>query len=462
MVAFIFLTFLSVGYNDQNSKMNSFCRKSIIALIVVLCMGRPLHAQTIKLEKYGNTYKTSCKVNGLKLNMFLDTGADVVTISALEALFMFKNGYLSEDDIVGSREYQTANGDISEGTEIILRRIEIGGKVLTNVKATIVHSLEAPLLMGQSALSKLGKITIDYKLNTLTINSGAKGSNKVIEEEKEEKAEDSQEPVIAHKVAEKKPPVAQKDMVFVAGGSFQMGNDFGKDDEKPVHTIAVGSFYMSKYEVTVGDYRKFVKATGYRTKAEVENWVTAWDGTKWSERHNVWWEHDAAGNKRSPEQENEPVLYLTWGDASKYCEWMTSVTGKLYRLPTEAEWEYAAKGGKLHHSNVYSGNNDISKAGWYMENGNTRTHPVGKKAPNELGIYDMTGNVIEFTSDWYNDKYYSVSPDHDPHGPDQGKAKVARGGGWHNKAPDCRNTDRHYDELWSRCNYNGFRVVMNE
>ena len=422
----------------------------------LVCMCARTGAQTIQLEREGNSYKTFCKVNGLRLSMFLDTGADVVTISALEALFMLKNGYLAADDIVGTQVYQTASGDIDEGTEIILRKVEIGGVVLTDVKATIIHSMEAPMLMGQSALSKLGKITIDYQHNTLTINNGKKGKdagNEVAEEQSSSKAS---EPEVSNKYA------GIDGMVFVEGGIFSMGNNYGKNDEKPVHTVTLSSYYMSKCEVSVGQYRQFVRATGYRTKAEQEGWVTAWNGTAWDTKHNVWWEHDAAGNKRTAAQDNEPVLYLTWDDAVKYCEWLSSASGKHYRLPTEAEWEYAARGGKKSHGYVYSGSNTITNVGWCADNGGNKTHAAGKKSANELGIYDMTGNVIEYTSDWYSETYYGSANEVNPTGPLTGKAKVARGGGWNSKAPDSRVTDRHYDETWSRCNYNGFRVAMDQ
>lgn len=434
--------------------MSRVYRKLSALFLSMLCMLHTAHAQTIKLEKHGNDYKLQCKVNGLNLNMFLDTGAGEVTISAIEALFMLKNGYLSEDDILGSKNYQTASGDIEEGTEIILRKIEIGGVVLTNVKASIIHSIDAPLLMGQSALSKLGNITIDYAHNTLTINGPAK------------KAPDSKPAARPAKTTAQKPNDEQgsipKYMVHVEGGSFQMGNNYGKDDEKPLHTVRVNSFYISKYEVTVGQYRAFVAATGYRTAAEKEDWVTAWNGTKWDTKKGVTWECDASGARRTRDQDNHPVLYLTWDDAVKYCEWLTDQTGKHYRLPTEAEWEYAAKGGTQGHNYVYSGSNNVGEAGWYDGNGDRQTHPVGKKIANELGLYDMTGNVLEYTGDWYDPKYYAESQIDNPHGPATGKAKAVRGGAWRSLPPDSRNTDRHYDELWSRCNYNGFRVVMEE
>ena len=117
----------------------------------------------------GNTFTVPCKVNGLPLKFIFDTGASSVKISQSEAIFMLKNGYLSENDIAGVQHFQTASGDIIEGTRIIIRKIEIGGMVLRNVEASVVHSDSAPLLLGQSVLSRLGKIQIDYNNSTLTI-----------------------------------------------------------------------------------------------------------------------------------------------------------------------------------------------------------------------------------------------------------------------------------------------------
>lgn len=124
----------------------------------------------IKMQKMAsNTFTVPCKVNGLPLKFIFDTGASSVSISQSEAVFMLKNGYLSEDDIVGTQQFQTASGDILEGTRIIIRKIEIGGMTLRNVEASVVHSDNAPLLLGQSVLSRLGKIQIDYNNSTLTI-----------------------------------------------------------------------------------------------------------------------------------------------------------------------------------------------------------------------------------------------------------------------------------------------------
>ena len=120
----------------------------------------------VPLEESNGVYKIPCKVNGLNLKFVFDTGASDVSLSLIEARFMLKNGYLSESDFIGTEQYQVASGDIYEGYTVILARIEIGGKVLTNVRATIVNSNEAPLLLGQSALSQLGNFRFDYTNKT--------------------------------------------------------------------------------------------------------------------------------------------------------------------------------------------------------------------------------------------------------------------------------------------------------
>jgi clan AA aspartic protease (TIGR02281 family) len=147
--------------------------KAIFTIILTLTILTGLNAQTVvKMEKLNGVYVMPCKVNGLPLKFIFDTGASDVSLSIIEALFMVKNGYLSEDDLIGTEYYQIANGDIEEGTKIMLKTIEIGKLKLYNVKASVVHNLSAPLLLGQSALSKLVKIEFDYAKSTLTILGG--------------------------------------------------------------------------------------------------------------------------------------------------------------------------------------------------------------------------------------------------------------------------------------------------
>jgi clan AA aspartic protease (TIGR02281 family) len=141
-----------------------------VCIFTLLFVCSNLTSQVITMEKIGRTYRLPCTVNGLPLNFILDTGADEVSISLSEALFMLKNDYIDENDLLNTEYYQLANGEVVEGTKIVLRTLKIGGLTIKNVEASIVHTMNAPLLLGQSALSKLGKITIDYAKNQLIIN----------------------------------------------------------------------------------------------------------------------------------------------------------------------------------------------------------------------------------------------------------------------------------------------------
>ena len=186
--------------------------------------------------------------------------------------------------------------------------------------------------------------------------------------------------------------------VFVEGGSFLMGcNEQDKEcyaDEQPLHKVTLSSFYIAKYEVTVKQYRDYCEKTG---KAMPKEPSYGW-------------------------QDDFPVVNVTWDDAKAYAEYMGC------RLPSEAEWEYAAKGGKKSEGYLYSGSNDWDEVGWSYENSDKMPHPVGTKKPNELGIYDMSGNAWEWCSDNYGLYYYAESPAVNPRGPSKGLGKVNRGG----------------------------------
>ena len=423
-------------------------KRQLTRFVIVYCalflsgMAIAGYAQTvIKLEKDGNVYKTSCLVNGLKMKLYISTGSDDVSLSIVEARFMLKNGYLTKADFSSGREYfEMANGDIVEGTKVNIKTIDIGGIVLRNVKASVLHAYDGPVAMGQTALARLGKVTIDYKTNTMIIDNGKKAGG----------------------ADNKKADADLIQLVHVDGGSFTMGNDFAKDEEAPAHPVKVKGFYMGKYEVTVAQFRTFVDATGYTTTAETEGNAVFYSQAGRSIRRGINWKYNTNGALHTEEDENEPVLFTSWFDALRFCEWMSEKTGKHYRLPTEAEWEFAAKGGNKSKNTVYSGSSDIEEVGWYKGNSGWNMHKVGMKRPNELGIYDMTGGMLEYCADWFEPNYYKYAEKENPRGPKEGKERVTRGGAIHNDAKDCRNTDRHWDEPYSRCNYNGFRVAVDE
>ncbi len=153
-----------------------------------------------------------------------------------------------------------------------------------------------------------------------------------------------------------------------------------------------------------------------------------------------------------------PMYYVNWEEAQEFCKKLSQLTGKTYVLPTEAQWEYAARGGVKSRGYKYSGSNTIGNVAWYSDNNSRSTHPVATKQPNELGLYDMSGNVWEWCSDWKD--YYSSESQSNPTGPSTGVYRVLRGGSWINDAGNCRVSSR-YDNYPSRRGINfGFRVVL--
>jgi len=237
------------------------------------------------------------------------------------------------------------------------------------------------------------------------------------------------------------------EMISVEGGTFLMGSISDEFDERPFHRVTVSSFKISKYEITNVQYCNFMndigvsKAGNYRGKyIDVDN-----------EYCQI--KYESGKFRVEKGKENYPVILVTWRGAKAFCEWADG------RLPTEAEWEFAARGGNQSQGYIYSGSDNIDEVAWYYANSKNRTHPVGQKEPNELGIYDMSGNVLEWCSDWYGAYYYKDSPQNDPQGPDSRLKKVIRGGAWITSSNDCRCTNRNYLNHYSSEKHVGFRIV---
>ena len=219
------------------------------------------------------------------------------------------------------------------------------------------------------------------------------------------------------------------EMVKVEGGTFMMGATSEmknpNSNEKPVHQVTLtNDYYMGKYEVT-----------------------------------QALWQAVMGSNPSEYKGDNFPVETVSWNDCQKFISKLNSLTGRMFRLPTEAEWEYAARGGKESRGYQYSGSSNISDVAWYDENSGSKTHPVGTKQANELGIYDMTGNVWEWCSDWYSS--YSSSSQTNPTGSDSGSARVSRGGGWNCNASYCRLSVRFYYTPDFRLDILGLRLALS-
>ncbi len=221
-------------------------------------------------------------------------------------------------------------------------------------------------------------------------------------------------------------------MAMVEGGTFKMGDEFGigYEDELPVHNVTVNSFFLSKTEITVKQFKSYCRETG----ADLP------EAPEWG------WKDD------------QPIVNLTWNEAKYYCEWLSSKIGKVVRLPYEAEWEFAAKGGINNNGYLYSGSNEIDTVAWYEENSKNSVHAVAKKEANILGLHDMSGNVWEWCMDKYGEDYYQSSANKNPKGQLDGEWRVLRGGDCINANRYCRTSYRTSDTPSIRYEYYGFRV----
>ncbi|MBR6355072.1 MAG: formylglycine-generating enzyme family protein [Paludibacteraceae bacterium] len=230
-------------------------------------------------------------------------------------------------------------------------------------------------------------------------------------------------------------------MIWVEGGEFMMGctSEQGGDcydDEKNVRRVTVDGFYIGMLEVTQSQWEKVVgtSVSQQRNKA------------------NSGWSLYGVG-------QDYPMYYVSWDEAMEFCRLLSIQTGRTYTLPTEAQWEYAARGGKKADGTKYAGSNMIDVVAWYTDNSGGGTHPCGTKRANALGIYDMSGNVWEWCKDWYSSSYTSYETNN-PTGASSGSARVSRGGSWDGNARYCRVAYRYYYSPGSRHHYLGFRVVL--
>ncbi len=231
---------------------------------------------------------------------------------------------------------------------------------------------------------------------------------------------------IAIEKEEEKSNIIQPEMIYVEGGSFTRYsyNSFGFG--KKEHVITLDSFYIGKYPITQKE-----------------------------------WTSIMGNNPSHFKGDNLPIENVSWDDAQQFIKKLNQKTGKNYRLPTEAEWEYAARGGNKSKGYTYAGSNNIDEVAWYSSNSNNKTHEVGTKRPNELGIYDMSGNVWEWCNDWYDENYYRNSPSNNPKGPGSGTYRVLRGGSWDFNDYGSRSVDRdrYNPNNWS--DYVAFRLVQD-
>jgi formylglycine-generating enzyme required for sulfatase activity len=234
-------------------------------------------------------------------------------------------------------------------------------------------------------------------------------------------------------------PVDGMTLVCVPAGAFSMGSEDGDDDEKPLHEVTLDAFWIDSSEVTNAMFAAFVEATGYQTEAEIAGLGNTWTGDKWAQVEGTDWQHPQGPDSSIIDLANHPVVQVSWNDAKAYCEWTER------RLPTEAEWEKAARGtdnrtypwgneqpdgSRLNFADI---NLDVDWADRNADDGYLFTAPVGSYADgaSPYGALDMAGNVLEWATDWYGEKYYQDSPGQNPQGPASGESRMLRGGSWY-------------------------------
>ena len=249
-------------------------------------------------------------------------------------------------------------------------------------------------------------------------------------------------------------------------------SEVGRRDDETEHQVKVSDFYLCRYAVTVTEFQEFIEASGYRTDAEKGNGSWMYEGAEWKEKEGINWRYGVSGIERKAGEYNHPVVHVSWNDADAYCKWRTVTTGKKFRLPTEAEWEYACRAGTTTPFNTsvnittdqanYNGNYPYNnnREGLFREN----TVAVDMFAPNAWGLHNMHGNVWEWCSDWYGEKYYDECKAKgivdNPDGPKKGSGRVLRGGSWGGGAEDCRSAYRGGGSPGDRTYYVGFRLVF--
>lgn len=242
------------------------------------------------------------------------------------------------------------------------------------------------------------------------------------------------------------------DMVPVNGGTFRMGCTQEQvkcgGDEKPVHRVTLGDYAISRYEITNAQYAVFLNQTGADEDGRAGRTALIHIDNKFcqiSYRDGTFIPLEG--------KERHPVVEVTWNGAQAFCQWAGG------SLPSEAQWEYAARGGHKANPTIYSGSNKVDSVAWYDRNSKGHTHRVGSKKPNELGIYDMSGNVWEWCFDWYS--HYTASHKKNPRGPRRGQSAVVRGGSWLYYGSFCRVSNRGSSAPTYAFNNYGFRLVKD-
>lgn len=416
----------------------------LFALLSVL-FGSSLAAQDIPISDNPSRSKPAPAkpVEQLPATILTWTGDQTVKIYIV-------NDKLKDKPVtIGANEQKTVYIAPDDGFRI---NVDIGGDQLFKSRGySQVKKTKGYLTIGL----KNGEVTVSYKtekdyIDEKTAAEKEKKAREDAEKENQQKqAEERQKQELEAKKRDEEIKQAQlkasrqklaadaivkeisSKMVLVDGGTFTMGcnKDQGLclNEETPTHQVTLRSFYICKYDVTQQQYSSLM-------------------------------ENNPSNHQNCPQC---PVENVTWDDAILFISNLNELAGTHLRLPTEAEWEYAARGGSKSKNYKYAGGNTLDEVAWYDANSKNNSQPVSFKSPNELGLYDMTGNVAQWCSDWFSSDYYAYSPNQDPSGPETGDKRVIRGGAWFYNENSCRISFRSQLIPTGSLDYLGFRLVSD-
>ena len=301
------------------------------------------------------------------------------------------------------------------------------------MKSYIIFLLIAFLPVVSFAQGAGGQVRRPGKKQQTTNTTPAKKkqNQKKESEQKPEKKQQESKPVEQKPSKPSSETIIQRlinNMVYVEGGTFTMGatSEQGRNaesDEKPAHQVTLSSFSIGKYEVTQEE-----------------------------------WQAVMGDNPSNFKGAKRPVETVSWNKCQEFIRKLNAMTGKRFRLPTEAEWEYAARGGNRCIGYKYSGSDNLDRVAWYDSNSGNTTHDVGQKSPNEIGLFDMSGNVREWCADWYGS--YKSNSQSNPGGPSSGSNRVYRGGSWLNNARRCRVSRRDFNTPGNSDYLLGLRLAL--
>ena len=417
---------------------------SLFLLFMVVVCSFQMDAQTTKVAVWGPSVKEgSEKVEAIELSIINSRFRDAVSgMSGIELI-----SRTDVDNILGELKFQQ-NGMVNEndkkllgqmkGVDIIVSLMVSKGFGYVNIEASFIDVEKANVVgRTQSELAKadnppdLAEKCEKLAIKLTGVTSTTSGSSSYRPNTFGSSTGNNLSFTIGN---------VNFKMIFVKGGTFQMGSYSGDDDEKPVHSVTVSDFYMGEFEVTQALWQEVMGSTIYQQRDKANtNWPMRGVGT------------------------NYPMCYVNHSEAEEFCGRLNQrLSGRLpdgysFALPTETEWEYAARGGSKSNAYTYSGSNYLSDVGWYRDNSSESTHAVGMKRANELGLYDMSGNVWEWCQDWYGD--YPSGSVTNPKGPSSAFGRVIRGGSWGDRGTDCRVAFRDINFPGDSDYCTGFRLA---